>query len=122
MKTPLPPCHAVGSHCLALAVTIRIAEAETDDIRSVDHEATWLLGHTGRIDFGPVERRDRALVAESLLRVGCRFAALGPDQHVTCRAFGFAGQVEVTPRPNQPRQLGEDRFSVVEDGAVRTLR
>ena len=45
-----PPCLRLGSQCSSLKVTLRIGSL-TDGAASLDHEATWLLGHTGRITF-----------------------------------------------------------------------
>jgi hypothetical protein len=45
------PCRKLGSQCRALRVTLRVGSLEEGDT-SLDHEATWLLGHTQRIAFG----------------------------------------------------------------------
>ena len=46
----VPPCRSLGAQCKSLRVTLRIGELE-EGPTSLDHEATWLLGHTERIDF-----------------------------------------------------------------------
>ncbi len=51
MTTSVPPCRRLGRQCQALPVVLRIGSIE-DGVGSLDHEATWLLGHTQRIDFG----------------------------------------------------------------------
>ena len=45
------PCRKLGSQCRALRVTLRVGSLEEGDT-SLDHEATWLLGHTEHITFG----------------------------------------------------------------------
>jgi hypothetical protein len=45
-----PPCRGLGAQCKGLRVTLRIGELE-EGPESLDHEATWLLGHTERITF-----------------------------------------------------------------------
>ena len=42
------PCRKLGSQCRSLRVTLRVGSLEEGDT-SLDHEATWLLGHTERI-------------------------------------------------------------------------
>ncbi|MDX2059185.1 MAG: hypothetical protein SFV24_15360 [Gemmatimonadales bacterium] len=118
--TPPPACKAVGPHCLALSVTLRLATADGPGIASADHEATWLLGHTQRIQFGPIRRLGRTLEARSRLLVPCRHAAVAGGR-VRCRAHGFQGAVR-PPRPKSAHhQLGNDRFSVVDQGKLRVL-
>jgi len=50
MQSNVPPCRGLGAQCKSLHVTLRIGELE-EGPTSLDHEATWLLGHTERIDF-----------------------------------------------------------------------
>ena len=45
------PCRKLGSQCRALRVTLRVGSLEEGDT-SLDHEATWLRGHTEHITFG----------------------------------------------------------------------
>src|SRR3954470_23933954 len=45
-----PPCRSLGEQCRALHVTLRIGSLE-EGAASLDHEATWLLGHTQHITF-----------------------------------------------------------------------
>ena len=49
MSTP-PPCTAIGRQCSSLPVTLRIGSLEEGNT-SLDHESTWLLGHTEQITF-----------------------------------------------------------------------
>ncbi len=86
---------------------------------SLDHEATWLLGHTQHIAFGALRRRGEELLVDALLHVRCRYLALLGAGRASCRAHGFEGPVPgpaaVTP---SPRQLGGDRFAIVEQGQL----
>ena len=45
-----PPCRALGAQCRSLPVTLRIGPLEEGNA-SLDHEATWLMGHTQHITF-----------------------------------------------------------------------
>ena len=90
----------------------------------LDHEATWLLGHTEQIDFlRAVGGRGRPLRG----RGAPRRVPLPPRGRAAGRpacAHGFEGPAPRGPRREpQPRQLGGDRFVVVEDcrNAVRDL-
>jgi hypothetical protein len=123
MESNVPPCRSLGAQCKSLRVTLRIGELE-EGPTSLDHEATWLLGHTERIDFLELWEGEGDLYVEAVLHVGCRY--LHEDGgRATCRAHGFEG---ATPRGSrrepQPLQLGGDRFVIVEDcrNAVRELR
>src|SRR5690606_2798555 len=44
----IPACRRLGRQCHALDVTLRVAVLEGQE----DHDATWMLGHTERIEFG----------------------------------------------------------------------
>ena len=118
----VPPCRALGAQCKSLRVTLRIGELE-EGRGSLDHEATWLLGHTARITFLELWEGEGDLYVDAILHVSCKF--LHQDGGVArCRAHGFEGPAPRGARPQpQPLQLGQDRFVVVEDGAnvVRTL-
>jgi hypothetical protein len=98
---------------------LRVGELE-EGPTSLDHEATWLLGHTERITFGDLWDDGGDLYADAVLHVPCRYLA-AENGHVRCRAHGFEGP---TPRaraqPPQPRQLGGDRFRVVDGMRVTT--
>ena len=118
----VPPCRALGAQCKSLRVTLRIGELE-EGPGSLDHEATWLLGHTARITFLELWEGEGDLYVDAILHVSCKF--LHQDGGVArCRAHGFEGPAPRGARPQpQPLQLGQSRFVVVEDGAnvVRTL-
>jgi len=94
-----------------------------DGSESVDHEATWLLGHAGHIVFGPLHHDARALFVEARLEVGCRHLSEAAGQ-ARCRAHGFEGAAPVLPPGSRtPRQLGDNQFRIVEEGeeVVRRL-
>lgn len=81
---------------------------------SLDHEATWLLGHTGNITFLSLWEDQGDLYADALLHVRCRFLKAGTDGRATCAAHGFSGPMPADQRDIQPRQLGKDRFRIVD--------
>lgn len=112
MPTP-PPCRSLGRQCRSLDVTLRIGKLE-DGPESLDHEATWLLGHTDRIDFGRLHVRKGELLVDARLHVPCKHLQ-EDDGRATCRAHGFEGRAPARPRrPDQPRQLGGNRFRLVD--------
>jgi hypothetical protein len=95
-------------------VTLRIGELE-EGPTSLDHEATWLLGHTAQIDFLELWEGEGDLYVEAVLQVPCRYLHQEGDR-AQCRAHGFDGPApRGTRREPQPLQLGGDRFVVVED-------
>ena len=57
-----PACRGMGAHCRGVRVTVRVGE--TDDHEAYfDAVATWLLGHTERIEFGEIyDKGDDMLV------------------------------------------------------------
>ena len=107
----------MGSHCRALSVTLRVGSLE-DGPDSLDHEATWLLGHTERISFGELWESEGDLYVDAVLHVGCRHLYQnGGDAR--CRVHGYQGRLPHSPRrTQQPRQLGRDRFRLIEGGRV----
>lgn|SRR6185295_6277276 len=119
--TTAPPCRSLGSQCKSLRVTLRIGELEGGPA-SLDHEATWLLGHTDRIDFLELWEGEGDLYVEAVLHVPCRYL-VQQGSRAECRAHGFAGPAPLGARRQfQPLQLGADRFVVVEDGRNVTRR
>src|SRR3989337_1630990 len=104
-----PPCRKLGSECRALRVTLRVGSLEEGNA-SLDHEATWLLGHTARITFGEPWAAEGDLYVDAVLQVPCRY--LRDDGTSSgCQVYGYRG---VSPRrslpASQPRQLGGERF------------
>ena len=113
----------MGRHCRQLSVTLRIGSLE-EGSTSLDHEATWLLGHTETVTFGELWHGEGDLYVDAMLHVPCRYLA-ADKQGARCTAHGFAGS---PPRPEaararQPRRLGGDRFRLVDDmrSATRNL-
>lgn len=113
---PAPPCHSLGRHCHALDVTVRVAALEGNE----DHDATWMLGHTQRIDFERLFTADDELWAQTRIHVRCRHLRRGPDDQVRCAAHGFTGHLPPPARQPDPRQLGRDRFRIVDGGRLTT--
>lgn len=105
-----PACRKLGRQCRALDVTLRVAVLEGQE----DHDGTWLLGHTERIDFGRLFVEDDELWAEARIHVPCRHLATRPDGTVRCAAHGYRGRVPAPPRDHQPRRLGGDHFRLVD--------
>jgi hypothetical protein len=97
-----------------LDVLLRIGSLE-EGATSLDHEATWLLGHTERITFGEVWSGEGELYVDAVLHVPCRHLKGSTEGRSRCAAHGFEGRTPRPPRvPEQPRQLGRDRFRVVD--------
>ncbi len=122
-SSDVPPCHNLGTQCRALRVTLRVGSLE-DGETSLDHEATWLLGHTDQITFGPLWDDEGDLYVHATLHVACRHLQHEADGKARCRAHGFLGPSPRGPRRvAQHRRLGRDRFQVVDGmrSAVRSL-
>lgn len=108
-----PPCTAVGTQCRSLPLTVRVSAMEGAE----DHDATWLMGHTQRIDFGRTFVEDDELWCEIRVHVPCRhLEAEAESSTVHCRAHGFRGAVARPRRKSQPRRLGGDHFRLTEGG------
>jgi hypothetical protein len=122
---PAPPCTTLGHHCQEISVTLRIGALEKGP-DSVDHEATWLLGHTHRISFRKLRRQGMELLVDATLHVRCRHLKPGlTGESGRCAAHGFTGPMPPrTGGVDQPRRLGGDRFLIVENHelAARNLQ
>lgn len=117
-----PPCRGLGSQCQAVPVTLRIGALE-EGTTSLDHEATWLIGHTQRITFYEIWEDEGELYVDAMLHVPCRYLEANGGT-ARCSAHGFMGRTPRGPaRPPQPRQLGRERFLIVEGrrSAIRAL-
>lgn len=113
-----PPCNRLGPQCRWLDVTLRIGELQEGE-ESLDHEATWLLGHTERLDFGPLRKHRGELLVDVRLHVPCKHFR-ERDGEAACSAFGFRGAPpRRARRPPQPRQLGGNRFVLVDGERLR---
>ena len=109
---PPPPCSDLGAHCRSLPVTLRIGAASEGE-ESLDHEATWLLGHTGQIDFSNLRPENGDVLVDAVLHVRCTHlkAERGRDR---CAAHGFSRPAAAPGnRVRQLRRLGNDRFGLV---------
>jgi hypothetical protein len=109
-----PPCRGLGAQCRGIPVTLRVGSLEEGNT-SLDHESTWLIGHTQRITFYEIWEDEGELYVNATLHVPCRYLQTeGPTAR--CAAHGFSGPTPRGPsRPRQPRQLGHDRFVVVDN-------
>jgi hypothetical protein len=94
-------------------VTLRIGSLD-EGTTSLDHEATWLIGHTQRITFYDLWEDEGELYVDAMLHVPCRF--LDQDgNRARCAAHGFSGPTPRGPfRPVQPRRLSRNRFVMVD--------
>jgi hypothetical protein len=122
MRTAPPPCRSLGSQCQSVPVTLRVGPLE-EGTSSLDHEATWLIGHTQHITFYDLWEDEGELYVDAMLHVPCRFLQV-VGKEARCAAYGFRGARPRGPgRPEQPRQLGGDRFLVVDNRrtAIRRL-
>jgi hypothetical protein len=111
-----PPCTRLGSQCQRLRVTLRVS-ADLATLRDGDHEATWLLGHTERISFGPLWRHRGDLFCRATLHVPCKHLQETTGQ-ARCAAHGFHGTLAPDRHTRQRRQLGGQQFRVVEGGRL----
>lgn len=119
----VPPCTRLGSQCRGFSATLRIGSLD-EGLASLDHESTWLLGHTQHITFGVLWEGDGELYTEATVHVPCRYLRQS-GATARCGAWGFEGTLPPGPRRvQQPRQLGGDRFVVVDRRRpiTRTLR
>src|SRR5829696_2940064 len=113
-NTSVPPCRGMGSQCRGVPVTLRVGPLE-EGTTSLDHEATWLIGHTQRITFYDLWEDEGELYVDAMLHVPCRYLQAAGNS-ARCAAHGFAGPNPRGPhKSSQPRQLGGDRFVVVEN-------
>jgi hypothetical protein len=103
-------------------VTLRVGPLE-EGTASLDHEATWLIGHTQRISFHDIWEDEGELYIDAMLHVPCRYLQANGNS-ARCGAHGFSGPNPRGPqRLKQPRRLSRNRFLIVENRrtAVRNL-
>ena len=118
----VPLCRALGPQCRSLPVTLRIGPLE-EGTASLDHEATWLIGHTQHITFSEIWEDEGELYVDATLHVSCRYLRQ-EGAFAQCAAHGFVGPApRGTYKPEQQRRLGRNRFLVVENrrAVSRTL-
>lgn len=117
-----PPCSALGKQCTSLPVTIRVGTFEGDDPFELDHDGTWLLGHTQRISFRKLYVEDDDLLADAVLHVPCRYFK-AEDGKAQCTAHGFVGPTPSVRRQlRQTRQAGDDRFVIMDRHKMKARR
>ena len=111
---PPPSCAALGAQCHRLQTTLRIGSVAEGE-ESLDHESTWLLGHTTRITFGEPYVHGDDLLVDAQLHVRCRFLRDGESPGSSrCAAHGFVGpRIQPSTGAEQFRRLGGDSFRVV---------
>ncbi len=117
-----PPCKKMGRHCQELTLKVRISDLDDDSLTLQDAAATWLTGHTERITWGDPHIVERMLMVDATVHVPCRYLESNGDG-ARCAAHGHRGRM---PRSSQaaersPIQLGDERFSVIQDKRRRTL-
>ncbi|HKG32167.1 MAG TPA: hypothetical protein VKB22_00420, partial [Gemmatimonadales bacterium] len=61
-----PPCRSLGPQCRGIPVILRVGALEEGN-RSLDHEATWLIGHTQRISFYDLWEDEGELYVDAML-------------------------------------------------------
>ena len=71
-KPAAPPCRALGAQCRGVPVTLRVGPLE-EGTTSLDHEATWLIGHTQHISFYDIWEDEGELYVDAMLHVPCRY-------------------------------------------------
>ncbi len=112
---PPPPCRRLGRQCRVLDVTLRVAVLEGEE----DHDATWMLGHTERVEFGSLFTDDDELWVHARLHVPCRHLRESPGGKAHCRAHDFRGPLEPLVYERQVRQVADHRFNLVEGRRLR---
>ncbi len=112
-----PKCTSLGPQCKAINVTILVDNFEEDgEATSLDHNATWLMGHTERIAFRNLRREEDELLVDATLHVPCKYYKQN-GAGGRCGAHGFQGSAPRDPAmPEQPLQLGGNRFSLIDAG------
>ena len=104
----------MGSQCRRIPVTLRVGEFE-DGADSLDHESTWLLGHTQHITFGKLWVDEGELYVDAVLHVACRFLNR-EGAGASCAIYGYhTDRLPTARRLDQPRRLGGSRFQIVEN-------
>ena len=111
-----PPCRTLGPQCRRLKVVLRVSN-DLEHAAAGDHEATWMLGHTQRISFGRMWRHRDDLFIDATIHVPCRHLREG-SATASCTAHGYRGRLTPESSRRQRRQLGKNRFQIVESGRL----
>ena len=97
-----------------MPVTLRVGPLE-EGTASLDHEATWLIGHTQHVTFADLWEDEGELYVDATLHIPCRYLRQDGTT-ATCTAYGYTGASPRGPyRAEQPRQLPRERFTIVEN-------
>lgn len=81
------------------------------------------MGHTQNVTFQELWNDGESLYADVDLHVECKHLQRDGAGGARCAAHGFRGRLPSgAPRREQPRQLGGDRFWVVDQGHMRVRR
>src|SRR3954452_10327713 len=83
----VPPCSGLGSQCRAVPVTLRVGPLE-EGTASLDHEATWLIGHTQHVSFADLWEDEGELYVDATLHIPCRYLRQDGTT-ATCTAYGY---------------------------------
>lgn len=88
---------------------------------SLDHEATWLLGHTQRLEFDAPYEDEGELYVKAVIHVPCKHLEVD-GAHAQCAAHGFHGRTPRAPRREaQPRRVGGERYQLIEHHKPKTV-
>ena len=68
---------------------------------SLDHESTWLLGHTQNITFGRLWEDEGDLYVDAVLHVGCR-SSRGKATAPGASCTASAGRLPWAPDASRP--------------------
>ena len=103
-------------------MTLRVGPLE-EGTASLDHEATWLIGHIQNISFYDLWEDEGELYVDAMLHVPCRYLRRD-GAGAQCTAHGYAGPAPRGPhKREQPRRMSRGRFLIVDNRrtAVRAL-
>ena len=108
MVSSVPPCRSLGAQCKSLRGPLRIGELE-EGTTSLDHEATWLLGHTQHITFGKLWVDEGELYVDAILHVACRFLNR-QGAGGSCAIYGYrTDRLPAARHLDQPRTAAAGR-------------
>ncbi len=110
-----PPCKSLGRHCRELDLTVRIADLADDNQTLQDAAATWLLGHTERITFGPPYVDGDELLVDATVHVPCKHLQRNGDDRAACDVYGYRGPTPKTTQGNKAKtrfDRGGERYLV----------
>ncbi len=118
-----PPCKSLGRHCRELDLTVRLADLAEDNQTLQDAAATWLLGHTERLTFGPPYVDGDELLADTTVHVPCKHLQ-SDGTGATCDVYGYRGRMPKTTQQNEAKtqfDRGGERYQVFYKSRNRVL-